>query len=510
MPHPRLILAQVLTQAAAPDAPEPHAESVGAEAALVDAGRVLAVGSRTELSARAPGAEVLDHRDLLLTPGLCDAHTHLVTYGFTLSQLGLHGVRSVAEVQRRLAERAACTAPGQWIQGGSFLLSEMGLSGYPSAADLDAVSPHHPVALFSRDLHLLWANSRALELAGIHAGTPDPQGGQIVRTPGLGTLLENACALVARVIPEPSDAEFLAAARAADSDLRARGFVSTHTMAFEPPQAALALQELDRRGELGLRVWACLPHTELDTAARLGLGGSGGGSRFQWGGVKFFSDGALGSRTAWMHAPGYADGSGTGISVDSPELILERGRRALELGLVPITHAIGDRANTEVLKVYQQLRPLADARGLRLRIEHAQHLRAEDLPLFRGLIASLQPSQMPGDAALIHELLPHREDLSFASRSLLNHGAVLAFGSDAPVVPPSAQENFRASVTRTGEGGLQIAPGEALTPEEVLWAHTRGPAIAAGWSDEGWIRPGVRAAFTLWDRLGGEAKALVL
>ncbi|MCY1702043.1 amidohydrolase [Deinococcus sp. SL84] len=500
----QLILAQVLPQT--PELPQ-------AEAVLVGAGRVLAVGSRADLSARAPGAEVLDHRDLVLTPGLCDAHTHLVTYGFTLSQLGLHGARSVAEVQRRLAERAARTPAGEWIRGGGFLMSELGLSDYPSAADLDAVSPEHPVALYSRDLHMLWVNSRALALAGVHAGTPDPEGGQIVRPPlaaGLGCLLEHACELVSRVIPEPGPQAYLAAARASVDDLRARGFVSTHTMAFESPQAALALQELDRRGELGLRVWACLPHGELDAAERLGLGGSGGGGLFQWGGVKFFADGALGSRTAWLHAPGFADGSGTGIALDPPQLILERGRRALALGLSPVTHAIGDRANTEVLDVYDQLRPEAAARGIRLRIEHAQHLRPEDLPRFRGLVASLQPSHLPADAALIRELLPHAASLSFASRSLLQHGAVLAFGSDAPVTPPSAQDNFAASVLRTGADGLPVAPAEALTPEQVLWAHTRGPAVAAGWDDEGHIRPGSRAAFTLWDRLGGEAQALVL
>lgn len=483
------------------------------EAALVGGGRVLAAGALVDLQAMAPKAERLDHRDLILTPGLCDAHTHLVTYGFTLSQVQLRGVSSVQEVQRRVAERAATTPPGEWIQGDGFLLSEMGLSRYPTAAELDEVSPHHPVALYSRDHHMRWVNSRALELAGIHADTPDPPGGQVVRPPqadGLGSLLENATALVNRVIPQAGDAAYLQAARVASEDLRARGFVSTHTMAFEAPQAARALQALEREEALPLRIWACVPHTELDAVERLGLAGQRGGGLFQLGGVKFFADGALGSRTAWMHAPGFADGSGTGIALDSPEVILEGGRRALALGLVPVTHAIGDRANTEVLNVYDQLRPLADHAGVRLRIEHAQHLRDEDLPRFSGLVASLQPTHMPADAALIRELMPHREALSFASRSLMQRGAILAFGSDAPVMPPSAQDNFAASVTRQGDSGGQIAPAEALTPEEVLWAHTRGPAIAAGWEDEGVIRPGSRAAFTLWDRLGGESTALVL
>lgn len=488
---------------------EAQTAAAPANAVLVGAGRVLAVGAEAELRVQAPQAEVLNHRDLLLTPGLCDAHTHLVGYGFALSQLDLYGVCSVAEVQRRLTNYAAHVPGGEWIRGGGFLPSELGLSGYPSAADLDAAAPHHPVALFSRDLHLLWANSLALERAGIHAGTPDPAGGQIVREP-LGTLLEQACSLVTAAIPEPSSAAYLEAARVAVADLRSRGYVSTHTMAYEAPQAALALQELDRRGELGLRVWACLPHSELESAERLGVGGSGGGSLFQWGGVKFFADGALGSRTAWLHAPGFADGSGTGISIDPPELILERGRRALELGLVPVTHAIGSRANTEVLNVYDELRPLAAVRGLRLRIEHAQHLRPEDIPRFRGIVASMQPIHLSGDAAMIRRLLPDLMGTSFAFRALTDVGALLAFGSDAPVAPPDLQANFAAAISHTGQDGEPLAPTQVLTPHEVLWAHTRGPALAVGWADEGCIRPGSRAAFTLWEQLGGKAEALVL
>ena len=493
-----LILAQVTTLDPACPA---------AEAVLVGGGRVLAVGTREDLTALAPRAEVLDHRAEQLTPGLCDAHTHLVMYGASLSQLDLQGVRSVAEVQARLRERAARTPAGEWIVGSGFLLSELGLSGYPTAADLDAASPAHPVLLHSRDHHMLWVNSRALALAGIHDGTPDPVGGHIVHP--LGCLQENAQALVADLVPPPSESEWLAHARAGAADLAARGFVSTHTMAFEDAAAPRALQTLAARGELPLRVWACLPHERLAQAHELGLA-RGAGGLFQWGGVKFFADGALGSRTAWLHAPGFADGSGTGITLDPPELILERGREALRLGLTPVTHAIGDRANTEVLSVYEQLRPEADARGIRLRIEHAQHLRREDLPRFRGLTASVQPIHLQGDAAMIRTLLPQCEATSYAFRSLKDAGAILALGSDAPVAPPNVQANFAAAVTRLGGDGLPLAPAEALTPAEVLWAYTRGPALAAGWDDEGWIRPGARAAFTLWDRLGGAARALVL
>lgn len=498
-----LLLARTLTL-------DPAQPEVGA--VLVGGGRILAAGSAEELSALAPRAQRHDHRDLLLTPGLADAHIHLVGYGFSLSQVGLHGARSVTEVQARVAQRAMNTPHGTWIRGGGFLMSELGLTEYPSAALLDEVSPHHPVLLYSRDLHLAWANSLALRLAGISEATPDPAGGKIVRP--LGTLLESATDLVVGAIPAPSEAQYLAAAKAGAEDLAARGYVSAHTMAYEAPEAPRALQTLASRAELPLRVWASLPHERLHLARELGLGLSvapqGPGGLFQWGGVKFFADGALGSRTAWLHAPGFADGSGTGIALDSPELIRELGAQAIALGLTPVTHAIGDRANTEVLDAYDYLREAAAARGIRLRIEHAQHLRPADVPRFAGLTASVQPMHLQGDGAMIRQLLPHLEAQTYAFRALRDAGAVLAFGSDAPVTPPDYRANFAAAVSRVDDEGGRVAPHEALTELDVLHAHTRGPALAAGWEDEGIIRPGARAAFTLWDRLGGNARALVL
>lgn len=495
-----LVLAQTLTL----DDTRPRAEAV-----LVGGGRVLAVGRREELLAQAPRAEVLDHRDLLLTPGLADSHIHLVKYGLSLSRLDLAGCRSVAELQGRLADYLAPLPPGSWVLGAGFLFSELGLADYPSAGALDAVSPQHPVVLYSRDLHSAWANSLALRLAGVNEQTPGPAGGRIVQP--LGVLLEGATELLARAIPAPDEAELLEAARRGSQDLFSRGYVSAHCMAAEPAEHPAALQALAQRGELPLRVWACLPHARLALARDLGLHGSAGGL-FQWGGVKFFADGALGSRTALLWEPGFADGSGTGIRLDPPELVRELGREALSLGLSPVTHAIGDRANSEMLDVYEELAPLARQRGLRLRIEHAQHLRPADLPRFGelGLVASAQPIHLLADAAMIRDLLPHLEATSYAFRSLKQAGATLAFGSDAPVALPDVQASFHAATTRLDDGGVALAPEEALTPEETLWAFTRGAALAANWDDEGIIRPGARAAFTLWDRLGGQAQALVL
>ena len=493
-----IVLAQIRTLD--PDAPR-------AQAVLIGGGRVLAVGTREEVCALAPTAGLRDHRDLILTPGLTDAHVHLVGYGFSLGNLDLAGARSVAEVRARLRARAEVTPPGQWIQGGGFTLSELGLNRYPTAGELDEVSPEHPVWLYSRDLHLGWANGLALRLAGVHEETPDPQGGQVVRP--LGTLLEYAKALVTRAIPAPTPAAYLEAARRGAEDFAARGFTAVHSMGYEAPAALRAVQQLEARGELPLRVWACLDQERLDSFEETGLCGNSGGN-VQLGGLKFFADGALGSRTAWLLPPGYLDGSGEGMPLHSPELIRERGRRALELGLTPVTHAIGDRANREVLGAYADLAALAREQGLRLRIEHAQHLAPEDIPSFGalGVTASVQPIHLPGDGPAIRTLLPRGAQGSYAFRSLLRAGALLILGSDAPVAPPDVAGTFRAATQRRDNASEVIGPEETLTPDEVLFAYTRAPALAVGWKDYGAVRPGARAHFTLWDRVGGEARAL--
>ncbi|MBB6098699.1 hypothetical protein HNR42_002134 [Deinobacterium chartae] len=497
-----ILLADILTQ----DPSRPRAEGV-----LIAAGRVIALGSREELLAIAPRAEVSDLRGSLLTPGLTDAHLHLVGYGFALGRAHLEGSRSVAELGARLRAFAA-EQPEGWLLGNGYLLSELGLSDYPTAAELDAIVSDRPVLLWSRDLHSAWANSRALELAGLSAATPDPEGGRIVRDASgnpSGVLLELATRLVARAIPEPTEQDILEAARRAVAQMRAYGYTAVHTMASEPPRFLRALHALEAAGELPLRVWACLPHTSLEAARTAGLQ-AGTGDRVRVGGIKFFADGALGSRTAWLHAPGFADGSGTGIPLDPPELIEARGREALELGLIPTVHAIGDRANTEVLDVFERLKPLADARGVRLRLEHAQHLREADLPRFAqlGVTVSPQPVHLIQDAASVRTLLPHLEAGTYAFRRLLDSGALLAFGSDAPVADPDPLLSFRSAVERLDDEGQVFGPSERITLEETLFAHTRGPALAVGWQDYGVVRPGARADFTRWDRLGGEREAL--
>jgi predicted amidohydrolase YtcJ len=476
-----------------------------AEAVLSVDNVIRAVGTLEELQALEPRARIVDRRGRTLTPGLTDAHIHLVGYGFSLSNVQLEGTRSVAEAVQRVRDRVGRTPSGAWVLGSGFDRSLWGLEGYPLAAWLDEIAPDHPVVMRSRDGHSMWVNTKVLETAGIHAGTPDPDGGVIVRDEGgnpTGTLLENAMNLVRRAMPSPPFEMVVDAARAGTHDLVSRGFTAVHTMALEPPEYLRAVLELEARGELPLRVWACVPHAQLENIAATGLRGNLG-ERVKIAGIKFFADGALGSRTAWMLEDYIGHPGDRGVMVDSPQTILERGRWALELGFCPVVHAIGDRANHEVLNVLEQLKPLADARGIRLRLEHAQHLHPDDIARFGklGIVASVQPIHAPGDVVNVERLLgPERAANTYAFRALLETGATLALGSDAAVATPEPILGFQAAVERQDLNGTPWRTEQALTRLETLAGYTTGAAMAAGW--EGWygrIAPGCAADFTVWD-----------
>jgi predicted amidohydrolase YtcJ len=476
-----------------------------ADAALVVAGTIQAVGTCENLSALAPGATMLDLRDRWITPGLTDAHIHLVGYGFSLRSINLEGTTSSAEAVLRVAARLAEFRGIPWVTGRGFNVNLWSDAAYPSATKLDAIAPDQPMALRSRDGHSLWVNSRALELAGIHAGTSDPAGGVIVRDERgnpTGTLLENAMDFVKRVLPTPTLEESVAAGKLGAEQMRAYGFTAVHTMALEPNQYLLAKHELEARGELPLRVWACVPHADLEHLEALGLRG-GMGNRVRLGGVKFFADGALGSRTALMFESYLGFPGECGVAVDTAATVFERGARALALGFSPVIHAIGDRANSEMLTVLERLAPLARQRGLRLRLEHAQHLARRDVERFGslGIVASVQPIHLSGDTAMVDTLLgATRAATTYAFRRLLETGATLALGSDAPVATPDPVLGFEAAVKRLGVNGEPWHESEALTRLETLRGYTVGAALAAGW--DGWygrVAPGCTADFTVWD-----------
>ncbi|GAO76141.1 amidohydrolase [Meiothermus ruber] len=445
-----------------------------AEAVYLEGDRIADVGSLQDLSARYPGAKKQFFEQI--TPGLHEAHAHPQMWGLQLDSLDLEGLTDPQAVAQKVAERARTLPPGGWIRGGGYLFR-----AYPTRELLDAAAPHHPVFLQSRDRHSGWANTRALEQAGITAQTPDPPGGVLVRDAQgqpTGYLLEAAQELVQRVMPKPGLAELERGLH----DLARRGYTAVHHMGW--CHFSLA-EQLAESGRLPVRLWWALDRDHW-REARPGWRGDS----LEIAAVKFFADGALGSRTAWMIEP-YPDGS-HGLALDALELILSEGRAALEAGLGLVVHAIGTRAVQGVLEVFHQLQPIS--RRI-FRLEHAQHVRDAELARLAGLnlALSLQPMHLLGDAELVRFHLKGQEHEAFRLRDLWKTGLPVAFGSDAPVMKPLYELNLQAATQHP------LNPAQSLTPAEVLWAHTRGAALAAGWPQHGQIRPEAPADLTLWE-----------
>ncbi len=459
-----------------------------ASALAVRGERILAVGGEEVLDLSHRNTEHIDLEGRCLLPGFHDSHVHLTQHGLELHRLHLHETATLEEALTRVAERAEDLPAGSWILGSGFSMSRWGVS-HLNKAELDRAAPHHPVFLQSQDHHSAWANSRALALAGVHAATPDPKSGTVVRGEGgepSGLLLERAAHLVSGTIPEPSDAELVDALGRGGEDLARLGVTTVHHMAYEPTSYWRQLALEASREDFPVRVWACLPQEDAEHAAAIGLATGQGGPRFTVGGAKFFADGALGSMTAWMLEP-YAGTDDYGVSVHGADVLAERLPLVLDAGLTPVVHAIGDAANRAVLDAFERTLPQWQQRGLRPRLEHAQHLHPDDLMRAGelGIVVSMQPYHLVFDAPQIRARLPERVGGAYAMKSLLEAGAHLALGSDTPVANPDVRLGLRAACTRAPMDASADAsvdgefnPHERLTPAQALAGYTSGAAYA--------------------------------
>ncbi len=460
-----------------------------AEALAVVDGRILFAGDRARCSSvLGPVAQEVDLEGAWVLPGITDSHIHFTNYALGLDDLALDSTTTLEEAVGLVRERVATLAPGEWVLGGNWDYNRWRERTPPGKAALDAVSPENPVALHSRDGHSLWVNSRALELAGITADTPDPDGGQIVRQPGStepsGWLLERAREAV-HAVEERAGGSLMDAVKRAFPHALAAGITGIHE--FEGGEAIEAYRALHAAGDLQLRVYKTIPVTHLDRAIDEGIRTGQGDEWFRMGPLKIFTDGALGSHSAAMLEPYAGEPENRGIEVTPPDELQELVLRASRSGIACALHAIGDRANRNALDAFQRVRDESIGEGLRHRIEHAQHLDAADLPRLAelGVIASVQPIHQTSDMFVADALLGERVTYSYAWRSLLESGARLAFGSDCPVEPFDPFLGLHAAVTRQRDGqpanGWQ--PQERLGAEEAYRGYTEGAAWASG--DEG-------------------------
>jgi predicted amidohydrolase YtcJ len=488
---------------------QPHAEAV-----IATDGRIVFVGSTAEVRGRAPrDAQQIDLAGATVVPGFTDSHAHLAGIGQRQLAFDLEGTASVADLQARLKQRAATTKPGEWIYGRGWIESRWTPPVFPARSDLDAVVTDRPVVLERADGHAVIANSRALGLAGIDRSTANPAGGEILKDAHgepTGMLIDNAADLVTRLIPPLSEAEQLR-----QLEVGAERSVRVGWTQLQIAGNSLAEVEqlcaLYARGRIQLRIYDAVdgPGPDADRLIQEGPAGIQCDARLVVRSIKLYIDGALGSRGAALLAP-YSDSpASSGLLVNSEDDLYRLLVGALRKGIQIETHAIGDRGNRIMLDLYERAfaavpprhRAVADPRW---RIEHAQVLNPDDIPRFAklGVIASMQPSHAISDLYFAPSRLgAKRVAGAYAWRSLLDSGAMIAAGSDAPVERGEPLIEFYAAVERRALDGFADDDWhreQRVSRAEALRMLTLWPAHAAFQERErGSVEVGKFADFTV-------------
>jgi predicted amidohydrolase YtcJ len=487
-------------------APEyPHATAVA-----VDHGCFLALGSDPEiLDAFSQFGQQIDLNGKTLWPGLTDAHVHLRLLAESMAMVDCEtSTRQACLLQ---VKQAADSLPERtWVRGHGWNQNQWP-EGFGTATMLDDVCGGRPAYLTAKSLHAGWANTEALALAGITPHMPDPPGGAIQRDINgspTGILLEaGAMRLVESIIPAPSEGENIAKIKATLPELWKVGLVGIHD--FDDYACWLALQSLYQDGLLEIRVRKHIPFDHLDAFINAGLRTSFGDDWLDIGGVKLFSDGALGPQTAAMLHP-FEGSQNSGTLLMDQNSLLKIGEHAVAHGISLAVHAIGDLANREVLDAYQRLRAFEKNHGiphLRHRIEHVQIIDPADITRLANLdiIASVQPIHAPSDMLMADRFLGSRADNAYAYRSILDTGATYVLGSDTPVESFNPFLGLHAAVTRCradgSPGPLGWQSNQRLTPKEALIGFSHTPAQITGRGHRlGKIAPGFHADFIILEQ----------
>lgn len=479
------------------------------EALAVVDGRVLAVGWEDEIRPLANWrTRHIDLKGAVVMPGLTDSHLHFLGFGRSLEELQLVGTASTEEIAELVVTKARELPPGTWIRGRGWDQNDWEVQEFPTRVPLDAAAPDHPVILTRVDGHAIWVSSRAMALAGITSDTPAPDGGAIIRDESgnpTGVFIDNAKDLIQEVLPEPGKDDIRRWLLAAVRRCNQVGLTEVHDAGVGSTTLEV-IRELVDEGRFTLRYYGMLNGDDnslleryFDSGPVLNYGG-----RMTLRAVKFYADGALGSRGAALLAPYSDDPGNRGLIVTPPEEMEALVARTYRAGFQPCTHAIGDRANRLILDIYERVMARFEGCDLRPRIEHAQIIAHRDIRRFArlGVIPAMQPSHATSDMYWAGDRLgPERVRGSYAWRQLLNSGAVIPGGSDCPVEREEPLLQIYAARTRQDtsgwpEGGWH--PGERMSGLEALKAMTTWAAYAAFEdSTRGKILPGYDADLTV-------------
>lgn len=473
-----------------------------AEAVAIKSGLILAVGSNNEiLKYKGDSTKVIDAENSFVMPGFIDSHAHFLGLGKSKMILDLRGANNFDEVVAIVAEAAENSLPGEWITGRGWHQEKWdpapneNVNGYPYHDQLSAASPRNPVYLTHASGHAIIANAKAIELAGITSETPNPRGGNIVKDAEgklTGVFEENAEDLILKVYQDYRNTlteeqilqEKIHAYELAAEECLSNGITSFHDSgsSFEEIDLIKSLID-DNKIPVRLNVMIYAGNNELKEKAKDYRIVGYGNNRLTVRSVKKYIDGALGSRGAWLLSPYDDDTTNYGLNVTPLKELKETAEICLENELQMNTHAIGDRGNREVLKIYEEAYKNNEGKDLRWRIEHAQHLSNKDIPKFTelGIIAAMQGIHCTSDAVFVTKRLgPYRaKEGAYVWRKLLDVGTIICNGTDAPVEDVSPISSYYSSVTRMLSDQSTFYPEQKMTREEALRSYTINGAYAS-------------------------------
>lgn len=497
------------------DGAHPRVEGLAARG-----GRIVAVGTSREVEAYVgPQTEVIDLAGRFAMPGFIESHAHFTGVGAAQMQLDLTKTTSWDEIVAMVAEAASNAKPGEWITGRGWHQEKWiappdpAVEGFPTHLLVSRAAPDHPVFLTHASGHASIANAKAMQLAGVTRATPNPRGGEILKDAKgepIGVFRETGDLLVERALrldrerrtPEQVEAELDREVELADREFLSKGITTVH-------DAGTSFATVDRykrfaeAGRLGVRLYVMLGESNESlqaNAAKYRMVDAANG-HLTVRAVKRLADGALGSRGAWLLEP-YADAPSTGLNTYPIDQLAVTARIAAANDLQLCVHAIGDRANRETLNVYEAASAAAGRKDLRWRIEHAQHLAAADIPRFGalGVIPSMQGIHCTSDAPYVLARLGagRAAEGAYAWRKLMQGGARIANGTDAPVEAVDPLPGYHALVARRQKNGEVFYGDQVLTRDEALAAYTLNGAYAAFEEEKkGSLAPGRYADVTV-------------